>query len=234
MLDDDAAEQRESADAVAAVTPSADGSRSLTAAFEVPAPTGSGRVDRATGSASTVRAASTAAAAGASQAPGGVTREHDDRPSAERIAVAGANMRVATCRDRACRQSAATVLAVERRQRERDSSLWALSSSSSVSPTIGSPRSFDFVDHVAGQPHAEAADEAGVPGLVGHLAAVGVEPGDVLDVGAADAAALEELAPAEHRLLAARSDEPAGELEELAAARRVRSQSSQVSSLSWQ
>ena len=42
-------------------------------------------------------------------------------------------------------------------------------------------------DQVAGQAHAQALDEAGVPGVVGHLLAGRVEPGNVLDVGAADA-----------------------------------------------
>ena len=75
-------------------------------------------------------------------------------------------------------------------------------------------------DQVAGQAHPQAPDEAGVPGLVGHLLAGGLEPGNVLDVGAADAAAQEELAALEDRLLAPDARHLAHEVQEALAARR--------------
>ena len=55
-------------------------------------------------------------------------------------------------------------------------------------------------DQVAGQPHAQALDEPGVPVLVRHLLARRAEERDVLDVRAADGAAQEELPPLEDRL----------------------------------
>ena len=70
----------------------------------------------------------------------------------------------------------------------------------------------DLFDRAARQQHAEAADEVGVPRLVGHLAAVGREPRDVL--AAADAAALEILPTAQRRLRQAEVHQLARELEE--------------------
>ena len=78
----------------------------------------------------------------------------------------------------------------------------------------------DFVDRVAVEAHAEAADVRRVPRLVGHLPARRIEPGDVEHVGAADAAALEELAAAQHRMIAPDADHAAREVEERPSARR--------------
>ena len=73
-----------------------------------------------------------------------------------------------------------------------------------------------LVDRVAVQSHAQAADVLRVPRLVGHLAARVIEPRDVGDVGAADAPALEELAPPQDRVLFPDPDQPPRELEEVA------------------
>ena len=103
-----------------------------------------------------------------------------------------------------------------------------------MSPTIALAALVDFVDGVAVEPDAEAAHVGRVPDLVGHLAARGVEPGDVLDVGAADAAALEELAPAQHRMVLPDADDAARELEEVARRRATDPSCVQLISLSWQ
>ena len=92
----------------------------------------------------------------------------------------------------------------------------------------------DLVDRVAVQPDAEPADVGRVPRVVGHLAARRVEPRDVLDVGAADAAALEELAAAQHRVLLPDPDHAARELEEVAVGAATDPSCVQLISLSWQ
>ena len=56
------------------------------------------------------------------------------------------------------------------------------------------------VDRVAGELHGQGPNARRLPLLVGHLGAVGREPGEVLDARAADLAALEELAAAKHRV----------------------------------
>ena len=60
-----------------------------------------------------------------------------------------------------------------------------------------------------------------MPVLVGHLAAVGVQPGDVLDVRALDGAALEEPLPPEDRVRGAQGGEPRGEAREHVVVARV-------------
>src|SRR5262249_26756775 len=72
----------------------------------------------------------------------------------------------------------------------------------------------DVTDQIARETHAQTLDEARVPGLVRHLLALGPEPADILDVGAADRAALKELAPLEDGLLLPDTDRCADEVEE--------------------
>ena len=57
-----------------------------------------------------------------------------------------------------------------------------------------------LVDRVAGEPYAQAAHKACVPGIVSHFLAGGLEPGNILDVGAAEAAALKEFPPLQNGL----------------------------------
>jgi hypothetical protein len=59
------------------------------------------------------------------------------------------------------------------------------------------------------EPHPDRADPPLVPLLVGHRLAVGAEPGQVLDEGAADLAPLEEAGSAEAGVGMARSIIPA-------------------------
>src|SRR5271165_6773795 len=69
-------------------------------------------------------------------------------------------------------------------------------------------------DEVAGQPHAQALDVSLVPVLVGHLLAARAEERKILDVGAAEGPALEELPPLEDRMLAPDPRNLPGEIEE--------------------
>ena len=91
-----------------------------------------------------------------------------------------------------------------RRQGERDRLVVGVEQDSSVSPTIGSPRSSTSPIRSPASRTPRHLTKPGVPGLVGHLLARRVEPGDVLDVRAADRPALEELPPLEDRLAPAR------------------------------
>ena len=75
-------------------------------------------------------------------------------------------------------------------------------------------------DEVAGQPHAQALDVTAIPILVGHLLAGGIEERKILDVGAAEGPALEELPPLEDRMLAPDPTNLPGEIEEFSAAGR--------------
>src|SRR6185503_14407059 len=68
-------------------------------------------------------------------------------------------------------------------------------------------------DRVAGEAEAETAREAVRPLLVGHLLPVGAEPGEVLDLRALDAAALEEAPPVEDGMGQAEANQPSRELE---------------------
>ena len=73
-----------------------------------------------------------------------------------------------------------------------------------------------FIDvaEVAGQAQAEALDEAGVPGGVGHLVAGGIEEGNILNVFAAEGPAQEEAALPRDRLVPPQASQPADEVEE--------------------
>src|SRR5437870_11496428 len=73
----------------------------------------------------------------------------------------------------------------------------------------------DILDHVSGPEHPQTADETRVPTLVIHLLFRGIEPRDIFDLSAADAAALEELSPLKHRLLLAELDQLADEIQQL-------------------
>src|SRR5207247_7141702 len=59
----------------------------------------------------------------------------------------------------------------------------------------------------------QTTQEIGVPGFVGHLAAVGRQPHQILD--AADAAALKVLSPPKNRLREPKPDEPPDEFEQV-------------------
>ena len=65
------------------------------------------------------------------------------------------------------------------------------------------------------EPDANRPDPARFPLLLGHLLAVGAVPGEVADVRAVDAAALEELAPVQDRVRLAIRDQPPREVEQL-------------------
>src|SRR5687767_1493761 len=58
-----------------------------------------------------------------------------------------------------------------------------------------------FVDRFPVQPHRERANVRGVPHVVGHLSARCVEPGDIRYVRTTNPPPLQELAPAEDRVL---------------------------------
>src|SRR5690348_3069177 len=58
----------------------------------------------------------------------------------------------------------------------------------------------DFSDLLAGQAHAEAMSATLIPVGVGHLRAVRLEPVDILDPGAVNRAALEEMFAPKYRL----------------------------------
>ena len=64
-------------------------------------------------------------------------------------------------------------------------------------------RDVGLLDAVAGQAQAEAAGDRVGPVVLRHLPAVAPEPREVLDLGALELAAEEELAPAEDGVLAA-------------------------------
>ena len=64
-------------------------------------------------------------------------------------------------------------------------------------------------NQITGQPHPKTAHIAGIPGLLGHLLARGIEPGDILDARAMNGAVLEELAALEDRLGAPEMDDGA-------------------------
>src|SRR5262249_60826172 len=78
------------------------------------------------------------------------------------------------------------------------------------------PVGIHLVDRIAGQAEPEAARERAVPVLLGHLAAIGTDPREVLHLGAADPAAEEELPAPQHRMALAQPDDEARELQQLA------------------
>ncbi len=91
-----------------------------------------------------------------------------------------------------------------------------------------------FVHRFAPEIDAEAAREIMRPFVVAHFIAVGLEPVDVLGFRAANRAALEEVAPAEYRMLAAQGDQALHEGEEFAVGRPKGPSSPSSISLSWQ
>ena len=115
--------------------------------------------------------------------------EHRQRASLQRIAIVRRASRVsATAAARRCRAAFPSRSTGRRPAAARTAprSSCALSRRAACrrrSP----PRSSTSSIASPFEPHAEAAHERRVPRLVGHLAAARVEPGDVLDVGAADA-----------------------------------------------
>ena len=113
------------------------------------------------------------------------------------------------------------------------SSWWALSSTAACRPRRAvrarPPRRWRCPSSRTPRPA-----RTGVPALVGHLAAARVQPGDVLDVGAADGSALEEPAAPERRVLVADANEPAREVQERLARRASGPSRVQLISLSWQ
>src|SRR5712692_8923662 len=78
----------------------------------------------------------------------------------------------------------------------------------------------DVLDHVSGPEHPQTADETRVPALIIHLLFRGIEPRDIFDLSAADAAALEEFSSLEHLLLLAELDQLADEIQQLLVFRR--------------
>ena len=114
------------------------------------------------------------------------------------------------------------------------SSQWALSSRRSESPTIGSPRSSTSLMHVTRQTQPETLHETRLPGVVAHLLPRRIKEGDVLDVGAADRAAREELAALQHRLFMPDAGTFPHERQKFLLASRSSPMISQVISLSWQ
>src|SRR5204863_7764522 len=79
--------------------------------------------------------------------------------------------------------------------------------------------SVELVEGVAGQPEAEGACQWIGPVLFRHLLAVRTEPGEVLHFRAANAAAVEELAAAELRMMLAKPDDLLRELEHVSRVR---------------
>src|SRR4029453_4568035 len=72
----------------------------------------------------------------------------------------------------------------------------------------------DLPQGIAVEEHGERSRVIFLPVLFGHLEAVGAEPGDVRDDGAAHRAALEPPSPPEDRMCGLEMDEPPGELQE--------------------
>src|SRR5262249_1955953 len=72
----------------------------------------------------------------------------------------------------------------------------------------------DLLDGVPGELESEESALPVVPLLVGHLASVRLEPGEILDGGAADAAALEEAPAPEHGVIEPEPDESSREIEQ--------------------
>src|SRR5580765_6531063 len=58
-----------------------------------------------------------------------------------------------------------------------------------------------FLNGMAVQPYAKAADIPFAPIFIRHLFSIGAQPGDILDFRATDTAALKESAAAEHWML---------------------------------
>src|SRR2546427_4756092 len=79
--------------------------------------------------------------------------------------------------------------------------------------------SVDLVEAVPAQAKAETPRQWIGPVLLGHLLAVRAKPGEVLHFRAANAAAVEELAAAEHRMMLAKPDDLLRELEHVSRGR---------------
>src|SRR5688572_7447773 len=75
----------------------------------------------------------------------------------------------------------------------------------------GIPEMVFFLDTISCKPHAEAADISKLPVLFRHLLSVRAKPGQIFDVGAVNAAALEKLPATEHRVSGSQHDQVAGE-----------------------
>ena len=138
-----------------------------------------------------------------------------DRPSSV-VAIAGAKPRAAPATDPPCRAAfpiARSATSSAARTGSVQSS--ALSRTSSVSPTMRSPRSFTswIASPFRRTPSARTSGE--FHDLVGHLRARGIEPRDVLHFGAADAPPLKELAPPQHRVRFPQPNHHLDEVEEL-------------------
>src|SRR5262245_62183282 len=73
----------------------------------------------------------------------------------------------------------------------------------------------ELVERLAVQSKGEGPGQWIGPVLFGHLLAVRTEPGEVLHFGAANAAAVEELAPAKDRMLLPEPDDLLRELEQV-------------------
>ena len=72
-----------------------------------------------------------------------------------------------------------------------------------------------FFDAIAGESDAQASDVGLLPILFGHFMPIRSKPGQVFNVGAVDAAALEKLPAAEHRMVAPQGDHVAREVAQL-------------------
>ena len=90
------------------------------------------------------------------------------------------------------------------------------------------------VDVLAEQLHAQAADEALLPGFVRHFVAVGISQAMSGRLGSLDRLAVEEAAAMKDRLIVIEVDHAAARISAAIPFRGVRSQWSQEISLSWQ
>src|SRR6266851_591929 len=70
-------------------------------------------------------------------------------------------------------------------------------------------------DHVSSPENTQAANEPRIPALIIHFLLGGIEPGDILDLGAANFPTLKELSAAEDRLFATESSQEAGQIAQL-------------------
>ena len=77
-----------------------------------------------------------------------------------------------------------------------------------------------FFDRVAREPHAQTPDMLGAPVGVGHLVAVWIEPGQVLDVDAPDLSTLEEPSTPQNGVGRTKTDDLLRECQKLPAGRR--------------
>src|SRR5437879_6592892 len=72
-----------------------------------------------------------------------------------------------------------------------------------------------ILNDVSSPEDTQASNEPRIPTLIIHLLLGGIEPGDILDLGAADLPALEKLSPAEDRLFAAETSQEADQIAQL-------------------